>query len=122
MKLEKIHKNVNPENLSAVELYLIGFSVTEISRMQKRSVGAISSAICRAKKQSSNDIKYQKKYNFASERTKFAIKTGALIPTISKDLSTDVQKWILEKTLEGNYENIASFFTDLVAEAYFADQ
>ena len=38
MKLEKIHKNVNPENLSAVELYLIGFDGYSTNNIQKREV------------------------------------------------------------------------------------
>ena len=122
MNIEKINGNTNPENIDAVNLYMLGFSVTQISDIQGRQKNAISSAILRARRRSPDNLKLQKKYNFVSERTKLNVKTGALTPTITQELSADVQKWILTKTINGGYESIASFFTDLVAEAYFADQ
>lgn len=122
MKQEEHHGNITAENLNVLNMYSDGFSVAQIADIQNRSRGAISSVLLRARKRSPDDIRLQRKFSFSSEKTKFKIKTGSILPAITEDLCTDVQKWIIEKTLEGNYETIASFFTDLVAEAYFADQ
>jgi len=122
MKLKKRSGNVTDENSNAVDLYIRGFSVSEIASIQNRLPGTVSSALLRARRRSPDNIKLKTKFSFSSAQTKFKIKTGSILPAITEDLCTDVQKWIIEKTLEGNYETIASFFTDLVAEAYFADQ
>lgn len=122
MKIEKIHKNLKSDNLEAIQLYELGFSVAEIANIQNRTPSSISSAILRARRRSPNSAKLHKKYNFLSEKTKLNIKTGSIVPAIMADLCPDVQKWIITKTLEGGYDSIAFFFTDLVGEAYFADQ
>lgn len=122
MKTEKNGAKVKPENTHAVDLYLLGYSIAEIAQLQNRETGAISSAIHRARKRKPNAEKLKKQYNFMANKTKLAIKAGSLIPTITEELCPDIQKWVLQKTAEHNYDSIASFFTDLAAEAYFADQ
>ena len=122
MKTEKNGAKVKPENTHAVDLYLLGYSIAEIAQLQNRETGAISSAIHRARKRKPNAEKLKKQYNFMANKTKLNIKTGSIVPAIMADLCPDVQKWIITKTLEGGYDSIAFFFTDLVGEAYFADQ
>ena len=122
MNIKNQHGNVKSENTNAIILYQLGFSVAQIANIQDRFPGTISSAILRAKKRSPDAFTSQKKYNFASERQKHKIKSGSLIPTITQDLCSDIQRWIITKTIEGKYDSIASFFTDLAGEAYFADQ
>lgn len=122
MKTKNAHGNLKPENKNAIILYELGFSVAQIANIQDRIPGAVSSAILRARRRSPDAVKYQKKYNFLSDVKKYNVKAGALIPAITEDLCLDIQKWIVTKTVEGNYDSIASFFTDLAGEAYFADQ
>jgi len=122
MKEASPQKNVKPENATAVNLYLLGYSVTQISKMQDRTAASIASAIQRARRRTPEIKDLKKQYNFVAEKTKLDIRVGALIPTITHELCPKIQKWVLQKTLEDNYDSIASFFTDLAAEAYFADQ
>lgn len=112
-------KKVKPETLLAIQLYLNGMSIKEIAHLQKKTPGSISAIIHRARK---HTPELEKKFNFISYQTKLNVKIGSLLPLILIKFCPEIQKWILDKTAKGNYESIASFFTDLVAEAYFSDQ
>jgi hypothetical protein len=122
MKTKPSNIHIKTENVTAVELYSAGHSILEIAQLQNRETGAIASAIHRQRKRTPEAKQLQKHYSFMSDKTKLDVKAGALIPTITQDLCPKIQKWILRKTSEENYDSIASFFTDLAAEAYFADQ
>lgn len=122
MQTKKKGSPMKSENVTAINLYLNGQSVSEIAKHQNRAPSAISSAIARQKKRTPEVKELQKEYNFMAHKTKLGIKIGALTPIIMEDLCPKIQKWVLQKTLEDNYDSIASFFTDLAAEAYFADQ
>lgn len=112
-------KKFKPETLLVIQLYLNGKSIKEIAHLQKKTPNSVSAIIHRARK---HIPELEKKFNFISYQTKLNVKIGSLLPLILIKFSPEIQKWILDKTTKGNYESIASFFSDLVAEAYFSDQ
>lgn len=117
-----INKDAIKLNKEAIELYKSGLTTSEIAKLQNRSTNTVSRVIHVARKRNPDCAELKKPFNFHSHARNLNVTTGALGPAIRKDLCPKVQKWVLDKTAEGNYETIVSFITDLVAEAYFDDQ
>lgn len=109
-------------NKDAVKLYKSGLKISEIAQLQNRPKANVSQAIHLARKREPDCAALKKPFNFDTHARNLNVSTGALGPTLKRELCPKVQKWILDKTVEGNYDTIVCFITDLVAEAYFDDQ
>lgn len=112
--------SIKPRTLKIIELHKEGLKVWQIAKKLDVKAPLVASAVRRAQLRGDlppptprpivglNDI-----------RRMYQVNTGSIGVSVQAHTTVDVWKFAAEKTIEGGYNTIAEYMTDLLTDAYY---
>lgn len=121
MGVESNGAKIKPINAEAISMYQKGMTVEEIAKIQKRASKVIRNALKRAEKRGEALLVNKKAFNFEAERKKVSVCIGSFTKILMQETEPAVQRWLVHKVCNEEYETINHFLIDLIVEEYFAE-